>query len=403
MKNPTHIDIKTSGPTMPGRRRLLAAGLGVAAASLLPVSAVRAQTASTGSSGTPLRSSSTQRRMLGSLEVSALGMGCQNFAGMYGPPTNRQEAVRIIRAAYDRGVTFFDVAEVYGPFLGEEITGEALAPMRDRVVIATKFGFDITPDGKVQGVTSRPDRIKRVTEQSLRRLNTDYIDLQYQHRVDPTVPIEDVAGAVQELIREGKVRHFGLSAAGSATIRRAHKVQPVTAVQNEYSVWTRDPELEVLATCEELGIGFVPWSPLGRGYLTGTVTPIVVHGPADLRANLPRFTPEARRANWPVVELLQRVGARHQAAPGQIALAWLLARKPWIVPIPGPTTQDQMDQNMDALQVQLTAADIKEIEDGFARIKVQGARLSEPMLAMIDTGAKLGTSSRGGNGMSPLR
>jgi aryl-alcohol dehydrogenase-like predicted oxidoreductase len=403
MKNPSHTDIETGAPAMPGRRRLLAAGLGVAAASLLPISGGRAQTAPAGSSATGSRSSSTQRRMLGSLEVSALGMGCQNFAGMYGPPPNRQEVVRIIRAAYDRGVTFFDVAEVYGPFLGEEITGEALAPMRDQVVIATKFGFDITPDGKVQGVTSRPDRIKRVTEQSLRRLKTDYIDLQYQHRVDPTVPIEDVAGAVQELIREGKVRHFGLSAAGSATIRRAHKVQPVTAVQNEYSVWTRDPELEVLATCEELGIGFVPWSPLGMGYLTGTVTPLMVHGPADLRANLPRFTPEARLANWPVVELLQRVGARHQAAPGQIALAWLLARKPWIVPIPGPTTQDQMDQNMDALQVRLTAADIKEIEDGFAQIKVQGARLSEPMLAMIDTGAKLGTSSRGGNGMSPLR
>ena len=403
MKNPTHTDIETGGPAMPGRRRLLAAGLGVAAASLLPVSAVRAQTGPAGSSTTGSRSSSTQRRMLGSLEVSALGMGCMNFAGMYGPPTDRQEAVRIIRAAYDRGVTFFDTAEVYGPFLDEEIVGEALAPMRDRVVIATKFGFDITPDGQVRGVISRPDRIKRVTEESLRRLKTNYIDLQYQHRVDPTVPIEDVAGAVQELIREGKVRHFGLSGAGAATIRRAHKVQPVTAVQNEYSVWTRDPEPEVLPTCEELGIGFVPWSPLGMGYLTGTVTPLMVHGPADLRANLPRFTPEARRANWPVVELLQRVGARHQAAPGQIALAWLLARKPWIVPIPGPTTQDQMDQNMDALQVQLTTADIKEIEDGFARIEVQGARLNEPMLAMIDTGAKLGTSSKGGNGMSPLR
>ncbi|WP_051649990.1 aldo/keto reductase [Rhizobium etli] len=340
--------------------------------------------------------------MLGSLEVSAMGMGCQNFAGMYGPPTNRQEAVRIIRAAYNRGVTFFDIAEVYGPFLGEEIVGEALSPIRDKVVIASKFGFDITPSGKVQGVNSRPDNIKRVTEASLRRMRTDYIDLQYQHRIDPAVPIEDVAGTVQDLIREGKVRHFGLSAAGEATIRRAHKVQPVTAVQNEYSVWTRDPEIEVLATCEELRIGFVPWSPLGMGYLTGTVTPMVVHGPADLRANLPRFTPEARRANWPVVELLQRVGGRHEAAPGQVALAWLLARKPWIVPIPGPITQDQMDQNMDALQVQLTDADMKDIEDGFAQIKVQGARLSEPMLAMIDTGAKLGTSSKDGHGMSPL-
>lgn len=402
MKHPTRSEIETGGPAMPDRRRLLVAGLGMTAASLLPLSAVRAQTGTAGSSATGSPSLSTDRRMLGSLEVSAIGMGCQNFAGMYGPPTNRQEAVRIIRAAYDRGVTFFDIAEVYGPFLGEEIVGEALAPMRDQVVIATKFGFDISPEGQIRGVNSRPAHIKQVTEESLRRLNTDYIDLQYQHRVDPTVPIEDVAGAVQELIREGKVRHFGLSAAGEATIRRAHAVQPVTAVQNEYSVWTRDPEMEVLPACEELGIGFVPWSPLGMGYLTGTVTPMVVHGPADLRANLPRFTPEARRANWPVVELLQRLGARHQAAPGQIALAWLLARKPWIVPIPGPTTQDHMEQNTDALQVQLTAADIEEIENGFAQIQVQGARLSEPMLAMIDIGAKLGTSSIGGHGMTPL-
>ncbi len=398
MKHPTHTGVR--GPVA-NRRSVLTAGLGMAAASLLPLSSVGAQT---GAAGSPARSraSSAQRRMLGSLEVSALGMGCQNFAGMYGPPTDREEAVRIIRAAYERGVTFFDVAEVYGPFLGEEIVGEALRPVRERVIIATKFGFDITPGGKVRGVNSRPEDIKRATEASLRRLRTDYIDLQYQHRVDPKVPIEDVAGAVQDLIREGKVRHFGLSAAGGATIRRAHRVQPVTAVQNEYSVWTRDPELEVLATCEELGIGFVPWSPLGMGYLTGTVTPMMVHGSADLRANLPRFTPEARRANWPVVELLQRVGARHQAAPGQIALAWLLARKPWIVPIPGPTTQDQMDQNMDALQVRLTVADMREIEAGFARVRVRGARLNEPMLAMIDIGAKLGTSSRGGHGMSPL-
>jgi aryl-alcohol dehydrogenase-like predicted oxidoreductase len=329
-------------------------------------------------------------------------MGCQNFAGMYEPPVDREEAVRIIREAYDRGVTFFDTAEVYGPFLSEEMVGEALAAVRDKVVIATKFGFDISPKGQVRGVISRPDHIKRATEGSLRRLKSDYIDLQYQHRVDPKVPIEEVAGAVQELIREGKVRHFGLSAAGSATVRRAHKVQPVTAVQNEYSVWTRDPEPEVLPTCEELGIGFVPWSPLGMGYLTGTVTPLMVHGPTDLRATLPRFTPEARRANWPVVELLQRVGARKHATPGQVALAWLLARKPWIVPIPGPTTQLHMEQNMDTLKVRLTTADIKDIEDGFARIQVQGARLNEPMLAMIDIGAKLGTSSRGGHGISPL-
>lgn len=406
MNNILNNSIGEEGRALPGRRGFLALGLAATAASLLGGVTYGAQnpqagqTAPTGvtSPGTPAR----DRRRLGSLEVSALGMGCQNFAGMYGPPIDRQEAVRIIRAAYDRGVTFFDTAEVYGPFLSEEMVGEALAPIRNRVVIATKFGFDITPKGQVRGVISRPDHIKLATEGSLRRLKTDYIDLQYQHRVDPIVPIEDVAGAVQELIREGKVRHFGLSAAGGATIRRAHKVQPVTAVQNEYSVWTRDPELEALPTCEELGIGFVPWSPLGMGYLTGTVTPLTVHGPADLRATLPRFTPEARRANWRVVELLQRVGARKQATPGQIALAWLLTRKPWIVPIPGPTTQDHMEQNMDALQVQLGTADIKEIEDGFAQIRVQGARLNEPMLAMIDTGAKLGTSSKGGHGNSPL-
>jgi aryl-alcohol dehydrogenase-like predicted oxidoreductase len=382
------------------RRGFLAAGLGVGAASLLPLSAAQAKTPK--SSATNSHQLSPHRRMLGSLEVSALGMGAQNFAGMYGPPIDTQESIRVIRAAYDRGVTFFDIAEVYGPFLGEEILGKALRPMRDEVVIATKFGFDITRDGQVRGLNSRPDHIKQVTKESLKRLKTDYIDLLYQHRVDPKVPIEEVAGAVQELISEGHVRHFGLSAAGGATIRRAHKVQPVTAVQNEYSIWTRDPELEALPTCEELGIGFVPWSPLGMGYLTGTVTPRMVHGPADLRATLPRFTPEARRANWPVVELLQRVGARHQATPAQIALAWLLARKPWIVPIPGPTTQGHMEENMDALQVQLTASDIQDIEDGFAQIKVQGARLSEPMLAIIDVGAKLGTSSVGGHGHSPL-
>jgi len=390
-----------NGPALPNRRRALAAGLGLGAASLLTGIPMGARAQQAGPSASQ-HAAPNGRRKLGSLEVSALGLGCQNFAGMYGPPVDRQEAIRVMRAAYDRGVTFFDVAEVYGPFLGEEMVGEALAPIRDKVVIATKFGFDITPDGQVRGLNSRPDSVKRVTEASLRRLKTDYIDLQYQHRVDPTVPIEDVAGAVQDLIREGKVRHFGLSAAGGATIRRAHRVQPVTAVQNEYSVWTRDPELEALATCEELGIGFVPWSPLGMGYLTGTVTPLMVHGTADLRATLPRFTPQARRANWPVVELLQRVGARKQATPAQIALAWLLARKPWIVPIPGPITRGHMEENMDALQVPLTAADMKDIEDGFARIRVQGARLTEPMLAVIDTGAKLGTSSKGGHGASPL-
>jgi aryl-alcohol dehydrogenase-like predicted oxidoreductase len=283
------------------------------------------------------------------------------------------------------------------------MVGEALAPMRDRVVIATKFGFNVTPEGEVRpGLNSRPEHIRRAVEGSLRRLKTDHIDLLYQHRVDPAVPIEDVAGTVQELIREGKVRHFGLSGAGGATIRRAHKVQPVTAVQNEYSVWTRDPELEVLATCEELGIGFVPWSPLGMAYLTGTITPMTAIRADDLRSIMPRFSPEARRANWHVVELLQRVATRKQATPAQVALGWLLARKPWIVPIPGTRTQAHMEQNMDALKVELSTSDMKEIEDGFARIQVQGSRLPDPMLAEIDIGAKLGTSSRGGHGVSPL-
>ena len=347
--------------------------------------------------------STLETRRLGALQVSALGFGCIEVAGMYNPPLDRQEAVRVIRAAHDRGVTLFDTAEVYGPFLSEQMVGEALAPIRAQVVIATKFGFNVTPEGEVRpGLNSRPEHIRRATEGSLRRLKTDHIDVLYQHRVDPAVPIEDVAGTVQDLIREGKVRHFGLSGAGGATIRRAHEVQPVTAVQNEYSVWTRDPELEVLATCEELGIGFVPWSPLGIGYLTGTITPITTLRADDLRSTFPRFTPEARRANWPIVELLQRVAARKQGTSAQVALAWLLARKPWIVPIPGTRTQAHMEQNVDTLKIQLTAADMKEIEDGFAQIQVRGTRIPAPMLADIDIGAKLGTSSRGGHGITPL-
>lgn len=405
MDNRTNEAAQDTSQEQPQRRKLLLAGLGLAATSLLTGMPSNAQTQQAdqpvGAQGTN-RTQLAGRRKLGVLEVSALGFGCMNAAGMYNRPLDRQEAVRLIRAAYDRGVTFFDTAEVYGPFLGEEMVGEALAPLRDRVIIATKFGFDITPEGQVKGINSRPEHIKRATEGSLRRLKTDYIDLHYQHRVDPKVPIEEVAGAVQDLIREGKVRHFGLSGAGGATIRRAHKVQSVTAVQNEYSVWTRDPELEALSTCEELGIGFVPWSPLGMGYLTGTITPMRKMGAEDLRATLPRFTPEARRANWVVVELLQRVGARKQATPGQVALAWLLARKPWIAPIPGTTTRSHMEQNMDALELQLSAADIKEIENGFARIRVLGGRLSEVLLADIDIGAKRGTSSKGGHGRSPL-
>jgi aryl-alcohol dehydrogenase-like predicted oxidoreductase len=392
---------EASAQPLPSRRHFLATS-GLVGAGLAVRPLTRAAWAAQ-PSATSGRSSTMATRKLGELEVSALGFGCMNVAGMYNRPIDRQEAIRLIRAAYDRGVTFFDTAEVYGPFIGEEMVGEALAPVREQVVIATKFGFDITPEGQIRGgLNSQPDHIRSATEGSLRRLKTDRIDLLYQHRVDPAVPIEDVAGTVQDLIQEGKVRHFGLSGAGGATIRRAHKVQPVTAVQNEYSVWTRDPEREVLAACEELRIGFVPWSPLGMGYLTGTITPMTTLPAEDLRSTLPRFTPEARRANWAVVELLQRIGARKQATPGQVGLAWLLARKPWIVPIPGTTTRRHMEQNMDALRVQLTPADIKEIEEGFARIRVQGARLSEALLAEIDTGAKLGTSSIGGHGRSPL-
>ena len=341
-------------------------------------------------------------RKLGSLEVSAIGMGCMNLAWGAGPPMDRNEAIRLIRAAYNRGITFFDSAEAYGPFTSEEIVGEALASVRDKVVIATKFGFNILPSGKLDGVDSRPERIRRVTEASLKRLKTDRIDLLYQHRVDPKIPIEDVAGTVKELIQEGKVKHFGLSEAGGATIRRAHAVQPVTALQNEYSFWSRDPEMEVIPTCEELGIGLVPWGPLGKGFLTGTITPWTTFLDGDLRKTLPRLTPEARRANWAIVELLQQVGGRHQATPGQIALAWLLARKPWIVPIPGTTKITHMEQNVDATKVQLTAEDMKEIEEAFSKIKVQGARSSEAVLSGSDDGAKLGTSSKGGHGISPL-
>lgn len=383
-----------------GRRSVLLSGLAVASLAMLP----RMSTAQPAPvAPTPTRApGSLPRRRMGSLEVSAVGLGCMNLAWGAGPPIDREDAVRLIRAAYDRGVTFFDTAEAYGPFTSEQITGEALAPVRHNVVIATKFGFDISPDGHIRGMNSRPEHIRRVAEASLKRLNTDYIDLLYQHRIDPAVPIEDVAGAVKELIQQGKVRHFGLSEAGAATIRRAHKVQPVSAVQNEYSFWTRDPEIEVVAACEELGIGLVPWGPLGKGYLTGTITPRTTFHESDLRARLPRLTVEARRANWSLVELLQRIGARHQATPGQVALAWLLARKPFIVPIPGTTKISHMDLNVDATAINLTETDMKDLEDGFAKIQVQGARTTEAILQQTDIGAKIGTSSAGGHGLSPL-
>src|SRR5271155_4945539 len=318
-----------------------------------------------------------QKRKLGksNLEVSALGLGCMGMSFSYGPPKDKKEMTALLHAAVDRGVTFFDTAEVYGPFTNEELVGEALAPFRGKVVIATKFGFKFDPDTKKQaGLDSRPEHIEQVAEASLKRLKTDVIDLFYQHRVDPNVPIEDVAGAVNDLIMEGKVKRFGLSEAGAETIRRAHAVQPVTAVQSEYSLWTRDPEAEVLPTCEELGIGFVPWSPLGQGFLTATVDPAMTFAASDVRSRFPRFTPEARKANQPIVDLLSRVAARKNATPAQIALAWLLAQKPWIVPIPGTRKLERLEENLGAVAIELTSDDLREIDTATSKIRVQGAR-----------------------------
>lgn len=341
-------------------------------------------------------------RRLGDLEVSALGMGVMNVVHAYGPPIDRDAAVRLVRHAVDRGVRFFDTAEVYGPFSGEEIAGEALAPVRDDVVICTKFGFDISPDGKVNGLSSRPEHIRQVVDASLGRLRTDRIDLLYQHRIDPTVPIEDVAGTVKELIDQGKVRHLGLSGAGAATIRRAHAVQPVAAVENQYSFLEREQEAEVLPVCEELGIGFVPYAPLGMGYLTGTVAADTVMLPGDLRATFPRFTTEGRRANWPVVELLRQVGYAKGATPAQVALAWLLAQRPWIVPIFGTTKIAHVDENVAALDLVLDEKDLRALNDGFTRIEVYGRSSGDAQLANIDLGAKAGTTSVGTHGLSPL-
>jgi aryl-alcohol dehydrogenase-like predicted oxidoreductase len=349
-----------------------------------------------------------QKRKLGNsgLEVSAIGFGCMNIAWAYGPSTNKKDAVQLIRTAYDNGATFFDTAEVYGPFYSEECVGEALAPVRDKVVIATKFGFDLTPEGKRLGLSSRPETIVRAVEGCLKRLKTDHIDLLYQHRVDPNVPIEEVAGTVKELIQQGKVKHFGLSEAGAVTIRRAHAVQKVTAIQNEYSFWTRDPENEVLSVCEELGIGFVPWSPLGMGYLTGGITSSTTFDPTeDLResAHFPRFTKEAIAHNHSIVELLDRVAKRKNATTGQIALAWLLARKPWIVPIPGTTKVAHMHENFAAVNIELTEKDMKELAAGYAAITVEGKRAPEALMAVHDIGANFGTSSVGTHGKSPIQ
>ncbi len=327
-----------------------------------------------------------QRRKLGNsnLEVSALGLGCMGMSSAYGPAKDKQEMISLIRTAVERGLTFFDTAEAYGPFVNEELAGEALAPIRNQVVIATKFGFDIDPNtgSRSGGLNSRPEHIKQVAEASLRRLRTDVIDLFYQHRVDPDVPTEDVAGAVKDLIQEGKVKHLGLSEASAQTIRRAHAVQPVTAVQSEYSLWTRDPEAEVLPTCEELGIGFVPFSPLGAGFLTGKIDTNTTFDSTDFRNLSPRFTPEARKANQVLVDLLSQVAEQKQATPAQIALAWLLAQKPWIVPIPGTTKLHRLEENIGAVNVELTPNELREIENAAAKIKVQGARLPEAVLRM---------------------
>jgi aryl-alcohol dehydrogenase-like predicted oxidoreductase len=325
-----------------------------------------------------------QQRRLGTsgLNVSALGFGCMGISFGYGPATTREDGVAIIRAAFEAGVTFFDTAEAYGPFTNEELVGEALGPMRDEVIIATKFGFKFE-NGKPAGLDSHPTHIREVAEASLKRLKTDRIDLFYQHRVDPNVPIEDVAGAVKDLIREGKVKHFGLSEAGAQTIRRAHAVQPVTALQSEYSLWWREPDHEILPMLEELGIGFVPFSPLGKGFLTGKIDESTAFDPTDFRNTVPRFTEENRRANLTFVAWLKSFAEQKQATPAQVALAWLLAQKPWIVPIPGTTKRHRLEENLGGAQIELTADDLREIEGAVSQIEVHGARYSEAAQKMV--------------------
>jgi len=327
-----------------------------------------------------------QKRKLGksNLEVSALGLGCMGMSFSYTPLPDRSEMVSLIRAAVERGVTFFDTAEVYGPFTNEELVGEALEPFREQVVIATKFGFKFDPQtNKQAGLDSRPEHIKQVAEASLKRLRTDVIDLFYQHRVDPNVPIEDTAGAVKELIQQGKVKHFGMSEAAPKTIRRAHKVQPVTALQSEYSLWWREPETDVIPTLEELGIGFVPFSPLGKGFLTGRISEDTKFGESDFRNKVPRFTPENRKANQAVVDLIGKFAQEKKATPAQIALAWLLAQKPWIVPIPGTTKLTRLEENMGAVDLELSADDLRELDIAASKIAVQGARYPEELQKMV--------------------
>jgi aryl-alcohol dehydrogenase-like predicted oxidoreductase len=331
-----------------------------------------------------------KKRKLGTsnLEVSTIGFGCMGMSFSYGPPKDKQEMTSVLQAAVERGITFFDTAEVYGPFLNEELVGEALAPFRDELVIATKFGFDLDPDFDPRGMTgppglnSRPEHIREAVEGSLKRLRVDVIDLLYQHRVDPDVPIEDVAGAVKDLIQQGKVKHFGLSEAGVQTIRRAHAVQPLTALQNEYSLWTRTPEKEVIPTLEELGIGLVAYSPLGKGFLTGKIDANTTFDSSDFRSTLPRFTPEARKANQELINLLDRIAERKRATPAQIALTWVLVQKPWIVPIPGTTKLHRLEENIGATSVELTAADLREIDEAASQIAIHGARYPEKLEKM---------------------
>jgi aryl-alcohol dehydrogenase-like predicted oxidoreductase len=331
-----------------------------------------------------------QKRRLGrsNLEVSAIGLGCMGMSFSYGPPKDKQEMTALLRASVERGITFFDTAEVYGPFTNEELVGEALAPFRGQVVIATKFGFDLNPDFDPRGVkgapalNSRPEHIRQAVEGSLKRLRIETIDLLYQHRVDPNVPIEDVAGTVKELIQAGKVKHFGLSEAGAKTIRRAHAVQPVAALQSEYSLWTRTPEKEVIPTLEELGIGLVPYSPLGKGFLTGRMNESTTFDSSDFRSTLPRFTPEALKLNQALIDLLASIGERKKATPAQIALAWLLAQKPWMVPIPGTTKLSRLEENIGAAEVDLTTEDLRDIDSAASKIKVEGARYPERLEKM---------------------
>jgi len=328
-----------------------------------------------------------QKRKLGksNLEVSAIGLGCMGMSFSYGPPKDKQEMTSLLRAAVERSITFFDTAEVYGPYLNEELVGEALAPFCGKVVIATKFGFDLSGSDNrpgASGLNSRPEHIKQAVEGSLKRLKVETIDLLYQHRVDPNVPIEDVAGAVKELIQAGKVKHFGLSEAGAKTIRRAHAIQPLTALQSEYSLWTRTPEKEVIPTLEELGIGFVPYSPLGKGFLTGAIKEDTTFASSDFRSTLPRFTPEALKANQTLIDLLGSIGKRKKATPAQIALAWLLAQKPWIVPIPGTTKLNRLEENIGAVAVELTSEDLRDIDAAASKIKVEGARYPEKLERM---------------------